>query len=150
MLFLYGIAGVLLAYCGALITSSPLAAFAAVAGYQVIIFVVCFFLNISKYGAHSARASTAIPCWLSAYFNLRENERCRQDYHYYPCGLVSFSFQALTNTMISDFAGSLSAPVTSMVNLPSHPQSIHTDHMHCIVEGGPCVDQHVLLALRRK
>lgn len=40
VMFLYGIVGVLLAYCGALLTSSPLAAFAAVAGYQVIIFIL--------------------------------------------------------------------------------------------------------------
>lgn len=37
---LYGISGALFAYCVSLAVASPLAAFAVVAGYQVIIFVV--------------------------------------------------------------------------------------------------------------
>ena len=37
---LYGLAATLFAYCVSLFTASPLAAFAAVAGYQVIMFVV--------------------------------------------------------------------------------------------------------------
>lgn len=37
---LYGITGALFSYCVSLVVTSPLAAFAAVAGYQVIIFVV--------------------------------------------------------------------------------------------------------------
>jgi hypothetical protein len=37
---LYGITGALFAYCVSLAVTSPLAAFAVVAGYQVIIFVV--------------------------------------------------------------------------------------------------------------
>ncbi|KAJ8084935.1 hypothetical protein PM082_003712 [Marasmius tenuissimus] len=40
VMFLYGIAGTLFAYCASLVVSSPLAAFAAVAGYQVVIFVL--------------------------------------------------------------------------------------------------------------
>ncbi|KAJ3722293.1 P-loop containing nucleoside triphosphate hydrolase protein [Lentinula raphanica] len=40
VLVLYGIAGTLFAYCMSLVVSSPLAAFAAVAGYQVIMFVL--------------------------------------------------------------------------------------------------------------
>ncbi len=37
---LYGIVGALFSYCVSLAVTSPLAAFAAVAGYQVIMFVV--------------------------------------------------------------------------------------------------------------
>jgi hypothetical protein len=37
---LYGIAGTLFAYCGSLLVASPLAAFAAVAGYQIVMFLV--------------------------------------------------------------------------------------------------------------
>lgn len=37
---LYGIAAALFAYCISLAVGSPLAAFAAVAGYQFIVFVV--------------------------------------------------------------------------------------------------------------
>ncbi|KAJ3806238.1 hypothetical protein F5876DRAFT_91149 [Lentinula aff. lateritia] len=40
VLILYGIASTLFAYCMSLLVSSPLAAFAAVAGYQVIMFVL--------------------------------------------------------------------------------------------------------------
>ncbi|KAI5121844.1 hypothetical protein M0805_003277 [Coniferiporia weirii] len=40
VLVLYGITGALFAYCFSLITASPLAAFAAVAGYQIIMFVL--------------------------------------------------------------------------------------------------------------
>ncbi|KAI3622160.1 nod factor export atp-binding protein i [Moniliophthora roreri] len=40
IMVLYGIAGTLFAYCMSLVVSSPLAAFAAVAGYQIIIFVL--------------------------------------------------------------------------------------------------------------
>lgn len=78
VLFLYGIAGVLLAYCGALITSSPLAAFAAVAGYQVIIFV----LYLAGYLLTLTYAKTS------------DADRIITTIH---------------------FAGSLSAPVTSML-----------------------------------
>ncbi|KAJ4470921.1 hypothetical protein J3R30DRAFT_3710877 [Lentinula aciculospora] len=40
VLVLYGIASTLFAYCMSLLVSSPLAAFAAVAGYQVIMFIL--------------------------------------------------------------------------------------------------------------
>ncbi|KAH8119799.1 P-loop containing nucleoside triphosphate hydrolase protein [Phellopilus nigrolimitatus] len=40
VLALYGITGALFAYCVSLVTASPLAAFAVVAGYQVIMFVL--------------------------------------------------------------------------------------------------------------
>ncbi|KAG6374623.1 hypothetical protein JVT61DRAFT_3986 [Boletus reticuloceps] len=40
VLVLYGIVGALFSYCFSLFTSSPLAAFAAVAGYQIIMFVL--------------------------------------------------------------------------------------------------------------
>ncbi|KAL0575023.1 hypothetical protein V5O48_006952 [Marasmius crinis-equi] len=40
VMLLYGIAGTLFAYCVSLVVSSPLAAFATVAGYQVVIFVL--------------------------------------------------------------------------------------------------------------
>lgn len=40
VLVLYGITATLFAYCASLFSASPLAAFAAVAGYQVIMFIV--------------------------------------------------------------------------------------------------------------
>ena len=40
IMVLYGITGALFSYCVSLAVTSPLAAFAAVAGYQIIIFVV--------------------------------------------------------------------------------------------------------------
>lgn len=40
VLVLYGIAGTLFAYCMSLLVTTPLAAFALVAGYQVVMFVV--------------------------------------------------------------------------------------------------------------
>lgn len=40
VLVLYGIVGALFSYCASLIFISPLAAFAAVAGYQVVMFIV--------------------------------------------------------------------------------------------------------------
>ncbi|EGN93723.1 hypothetical protein SERLA73DRAFT_97671 [Serpula lacrymans var. lacrymans S7.3] len=40
VLVLYGIVGALFAYCISLFTASPLAAFAAVAGYQIIMFIL--------------------------------------------------------------------------------------------------------------
>ncbi|KAF8435684.1 hypothetical protein L210DRAFT_3452656 [Boletus edulis BED1] len=40
VLALYGIVGALFSYCFSLVTSSPLASFAAVAGYQIIMFVL--------------------------------------------------------------------------------------------------------------
>ncbi|KAJ6525396.1 hypothetical protein B0H19DRAFT_1214941 [Mycena capillaripes] len=41
VMFLYGIAGILVAYCMSLVILSPLAAFGAMAAYQVITFAVC-------------------------------------------------------------------------------------------------------------
>jgi ATP-binding cassette subfamily A (ABC1) protein 3 len=40
LIVLYGIVGALFAYCAALLVVSPLAAFALVAGYQVVMFLV--------------------------------------------------------------------------------------------------------------
>ena len=40
VLVLYGFAAALFSYCFSLFTSSPLAAFAAVAGYQAVMFIV--------------------------------------------------------------------------------------------------------------
>ncbi|KAF8204260.1 hypothetical protein K438DRAFT_1670421 [Mycena galopus ATCC 62051] len=40
VMVLYGIAGTLFAYCASLIVTSPLAAFAAVAGYQIVMFLL--------------------------------------------------------------------------------------------------------------
>lgn len=37
---LYGVTGALFAYCVSLAMTTPLAAFAAVAGYQVVMFIV--------------------------------------------------------------------------------------------------------------
>ena len=42
VLVLYGIAGALFSYCVSLMVASPLAAFATVAGYQFIMFIVRF------------------------------------------------------------------------------------------------------------
>jgi hypothetical protein len=40
-MILYGIVAALFAYCVALIFRTPLAAFAAVAGFQAVMFMVC-------------------------------------------------------------------------------------------------------------
>jgi hypothetical protein len=45
-MFLYGIAGILVAYCMSLVILSPLAAFGAMAAYQVITFAV-WFINMT-------------------------------------------------------------------------------------------------------
>ncbi|KAF8634881.1 hypothetical protein AX15_000635 [Amanita polypyramis BW_CC] len=52
VLVLYGIAGALFAYCATLIVSSPIAAFALVAGYQIIMFVLYLagYLLVLTYG----------------------------------------------------------------------------------------------------
>ncbi|KAF8640810.1 hypothetical protein AX17_000459 [Amanita inopinata Kibby_2008] len=52
ILVLYGIAGALFAYCVSLLVSSPLAAFAVVAGYQIIIFLLYLagYLLVLTYG----------------------------------------------------------------------------------------------------
>ena len=42
-MFLYGIAATLFAYCVSLLMSSPLASFAAAAGYQMVLFAVRSF-----------------------------------------------------------------------------------------------------------
>jgi hypothetical protein len=47
VLVLYGITATLFAYCASLFVASPLAAFATVAGYQVIMFVVSGFLYLA-------------------------------------------------------------------------------------------------------
>jgi len=41
VMVLYGIAATLLAYCASLFMPSPLASFAATAGYQAVMFLVC-------------------------------------------------------------------------------------------------------------
>jgi ATP-binding cassette subfamily A (ABC1) protein 3 len=43
VMVLYGITGTLFAYCVSLVVVSPLAAFAAVAGYQIVMFLVSRF-----------------------------------------------------------------------------------------------------------
>lgn len=43
IIFLYGVCGALFAYAVTLFTPSPLAAFATVAGYQILMFVVCVY-----------------------------------------------------------------------------------------------------------
>jgi hypothetical protein len=56
VLVLYGITGALFAYCVSLIMTSPLAAFAAVAGYQIVMFIVnqislqflCYVTDVSN------------------------------------------------------------------------------------------------------
>lgn len=62
VMVLYGITAILFAYCGSLIVASPLAAFAAVAGYQVIMFVVSvaqMYVSLSR--------SNLIQLYLAAY-----------------------------------------------------------------------------------
>ncbi|TFK42170.1 hypothetical protein BDQ12DRAFT_710453 [Crucibulum laeve] len=55
VMVLYGITGALFAYCVSLLVSSPLAAFAAVAGYQVVMFVLYLsgYLLVLTYGKTS-------------------------------------------------------------------------------------------------
>ena len=48
ILVLYGIVGALFAYCVSLLMTSPLAAFAAVAGYQIIMFIVSKYKDLSR------------------------------------------------------------------------------------------------------
>jgi hypothetical protein len=52
VLVLYGIAGALFAYCVSL-SLTPLAAFAAVAGYQIIMFLVCVTTSLTFFAPHS-------------------------------------------------------------------------------------------------
>ena len=47
VMFLYGIAATLFAYCVSLLMSSPLASFAAVAGYQMVFFIVRSFDRVT-------------------------------------------------------------------------------------------------------
>jgi ATP-binding cassette subfamily A (ABC1) protein 3 len=49
---LYGIAGTLLAYCMTLVALSPLAAFAATAAYQIVIFIVRSLERSSRFCAN--------------------------------------------------------------------------------------------------
>ncbi|KAG6369374.1 P-loop containing nucleoside triphosphate hydrolase protein [Boletus reticuloceps] len=61
VLVLYGIVGALFSYCFSLFTSSPLAAFVAVAGYQIIMFVLYvsgYLLNLTY--AETSQASQII------------------------------------------------------------------------------------------
>ncbi|KAF9011286.1 hypothetical protein BDQ17DRAFT_1298756 [Cyathus striatus] len=55
VMVLYGIAGALFSYCVSLIVASPLAAFAAVAGYQVVMFILYLagYLLVLTYGKTS-------------------------------------------------------------------------------------------------
>lgn len=48
VLVLYGIVGALFAYCISLAMSSPLASFAAVAGYQIIMYIVSISISLSE------------------------------------------------------------------------------------------------------
>lgn len=58
---LYGIAGTLFAYCASLVVVSPLAAFATVAGYQIVMFLVLLFFLSSTYGWLTAICSCTLP-----------------------------------------------------------------------------------------
>lgn len=73
MLVLYGITGALFSYCVSLITESPLAAFAVVAGYQVIMFIVRFLTAIPM--PIFNEYSTAVCGGLSLDVNIREDFR---------------------------------------------------------------------------
>lgn len=59
VLVLYGITGALFAYCVSLIMTSPLASFAAVAGYQIVMFILYLagYLLTLTYGKTSAAPS---------------------------------------------------------------------------------------------
>jgi len=96
---LYGITATLFSYCLSLMAASPLAAFAIVAGYQFIMFVV------SKYDPvkHSIWL-TELQLYLSTY-------------------LLIFTFGKISDssrlTTITHFTTSILAPVTSVVS--RHP-----------------------------
>jgi hypothetical protein len=66
VIVLYGITGALFAYCVSLMVASPLAAFAAVAGYQIVMFIVCYFMMLR----YTTNLSIAVPCWLSSYADI--------------------------------------------------------------------------------
>ena len=51
---LYGVTSTLFAYCVSLFMSSPLASFAVVAGYQVVMFLVSVFCEKALIHAHTS------------------------------------------------------------------------------------------------
>lgn len=80
-MLLYGLAGTLFAYCVSLFVTSPLAAFAAAAGYQVIMFLVRILR--SQLQLHCS-LNPAIPCRLPLDLHIRENLGCGSNYHNNP------------------------------------------------------------------
>ena len=72
---LYGITGALFAYCITLIVSSTLAAFAIVAGYQIIMFVVSTVCPTPEsYSTKNALSFT----WRATYLSLRMGKQRKQ------------------------------------------------------------------------
>ena len=96
MFVLYGITATLFSYCLSLMAASPLAAFAIVAGYQFIMFVV------SKYDPvrHSIWL-TALQLYLTTYLLI------------FTFGKISESSRLIT---ITHFTTSILAPVASVVS----------------------------------
>lgn len=79
---LYGISGTLFAYCIALGTTTPLAAFAATAGYGVLIFLVRLSSNKNLTGINPH--CLAVPCRLLVDFDLCKNIAGIGHSGYYP------------------------------------------------------------------
>jgi hypothetical protein len=80
VLSLYGLAGSLFAYLGSIVTSSALAAFALVAGYQVIMFIVSAPLGQILL----VDPASALFGGISLDLNIRKNEQSERYHHYNP------------------------------------------------------------------
>ena len=72
VLVLYGIVGALFSYCVSLAVTSPLAAFALSAGYQVIMFVVCSW-PYRAYSLPFKRFYAVVPRGVPAHAYLRQD-----------------------------------------------------------------------------
>lgn len=80
VIFLYGICGALFAYLGTIITKSALAAFALVAGYQVIMFVVG---ESSRFHSSEMTERPVILGWVSFNLDLCQDEQVERDHSNY-------------------------------------------------------------------
>lgn len=109
---LYGFAATLFAYCVSLFTPSPLAAFAAVAGYQVVIYIVCTDVE------HLFHVLTySFQLYLSGYLLTITYAKNSQ-----AAGIITkmrsfhiFAFIITQLTTFTDFGVSVTSPVTSVV-----------------------------------
>ena len=95
---LYGITGALFSYCVSLVVTSPLAAFAAIAGYQVIIFVV---RDTQYRSCDCSELHLVVPVWLPFGAHLRQVERCPEidGYHSFYCLPCSPCLQRRMSTL---------------------------------------------------